>query len=113
MWRCGVALLPLLTLVGGASTASSFQQGIGDQVDALDKSSQSPAVLLTAVSDGVTGAFAEALGGEGLNLSSTTTQQEIRPYHKSSSVPFCHNCFGGEAGACRVCLHGEHESSVS
>lgn len=93
------------------STASSLQQGIGDQVDALDKSSQSPAVLLTAVSDGVAGAFAEALGGEGLNLSSTTTQQEIRPYHKSSSVPFCHNCFGGEAGACRVCLHGEHESS--
>ena len=30
----------------------------------------------------------------------------------AATLPLCRNCFGKEGRACRVCLHGGHESSV-
>ncbi|KAL8433474.1 hypothetical protein ACSSS7_003864 [Eimeria intestinalis] len=71
-----------------------------------------PGVELNAVSGGAQGVFAEAKQEEGSKLSSSTTEQDIRPYtNNSPGLPYCHDCFGNEAQSCRVCLHGEHESS--
>ena len=106
-------ILSLLSAIGGTTAITTAQQRVGSQIDTLSDTATSSNIVLTAVSDGAEGALSEIQRGEGVNLSSTITQQNIRLYSKSSSVPYCHNCFGKDLGPCRVCLHGEHESSVS
>lgn len=106
------SLVPLLTLALSTVLTAAKRPSGGTQNDLLSGNTAAPEVLLTAVSDGVEEAFAETREGAGTKLFSTTVEQDIRPYNSSSAVPFCHECFGRDI-SCRVCLHGEHESSVS
>ncbi|KAL8451842.1 hypothetical protein Emed_001722 [Eimeria media] len=84
----------------------------GENVEQNGLASPSGVVELNAVSGGAEGVFAEALQEEGSKLSSSTSEQDIRPYtNNAAGLPFCHDCFGKDSQSCRVCLHGEHESS--
>ncbi|KAL8453236.1 hypothetical protein Emag_001968 [Eimeria magna] len=108
--RCYTFILVALSAAVSCIPAIAASKSRGEiQQNGMTQRSE---VELNAVSGGAEGVFAQAQQEEGSKLSSSTSEQDIRPYtNNAAGVPYCHDCFGKQAQSCRVCLHGEHESS--
>ncbi|KAL8426539.1 hypothetical protein Efla_006604 [Eimeria flavescens] len=126
MMRRLPAFLQLLAAAAAAQQASAAAAAAGQQATAAAQQAAAvkgeahaegfglPTVELLAFSEGAESGLSETAQEGGLKLSSSVSEQNIRPYNNENNatpVPYCHDCFGQTAASCRVCLHGEHASS--